>query len=171
MKYSNCRRKFKRLVQQKMRDNFLDDGDTNLITKKFWSFVKSKSNCHHIPELVHHNDVYRSDPGSQAELFNTYFYNQFSEESSYDVEVEYSHDNRFRIDFRQSRISDILRKLNVNKAQGPDGIHGKVLKHCAVSISYPLSMIFKMSYESSIIPQEWKVAYVVQYIKKDPNLM
>ena len=53
LKFSNCRRKFKNLVKQKMRDNFEDEDDHNLITKKFWSFVKASSNSLRIPELIH----------------------------------------------------------------------------------------------------------------------
>ena len=56
--------------------------------------------------------------------------------------------------------------LNSNKAQGPDGIHGMVLKKCAFSIAYPLSLIYNTSYKTGIIPDEWKLAHVVPVHKK-----
>ena len=56
--------------------------------------------------------------------------------------------------------------MNANKAQGPDGIHGKVLKNCAASLAYPLSIIFKISYNAGYIPKEWKIANVVPIHKK-----
>ena len=49
---------------------------------------------------------------------------------------------------------------------GPDGIHGHILKNCASSISYPLSLIFTTSYNISQIPREWKLAHVVPVHKK-----
>ena len=166
-KYSDCRRKFKRLVQQKMRDNFSDDENTNLITKKFWSFVKSNSNCHRIPEMVHLGSTFRSDPSEQATLFNTYFHSQFSDESSYEITVDHSRlHNDPEIDLSCLRIRNILSKLNVNKAIGPDGIHGRVLKNCSNAISYPLSILFKLSFYTSSIPLEWKLAHVVPIHKK-----
>ena len=58
------------------------------------------------------------------------------------------------------------KSINVNKACGPDGISGKNLKNCAGSLAYPLSLLYKLSYNSGIIPQEWKLANVVPVFKK-----
>ncbi len=60
----------------------------------------------------------------------------------------------------------MLFNLNSNKACGPDGIHGKILKHCAVSLAYPLSLMFKISYSTGCIPKDWKLAHVVPVHKK-----
>ena len=145
----------------------MDDEDSNLITKKFWSYVKSNSNSHRIPELVHHNNIYRSEPLQQADLFNNYFYSQFSEESSYDINIEHSrYDGVPEIDFNSRHIEKIFSKLNVNKAVGPDGIHGRVLKNCATVLSYPVSILFKLSFYTSTIPLDWKMAHVVPIHKK-----
>ena len=60
----------------------------------------------------------------------------------------------------------ILKKLNPNKAPGPDGIHGKVLKNCAQSLAYPLSVLFNLSFSTGCIPPDWKLALVVPVLKK-----
>ena len=49
---------------------------------------------------------------------------------------------------------------------GPDGIHGKILKNCAKSLSCPLSILFSQSYYSSKLPEDWKMANVVPVHKK-----
>ena len=168
VKFSNCRREFKHLCERKMRDNLFGDGeDSNYITKKFWSYVKSKSNSHRIPELIYLNDTFRADPADQAELFNTYFCDQFSDRSNYNIGINHDLDNVFNLNFNHSRVRNLLLKLNVNKAQGPDGIHAKILKNCAVNIAYPLYLIFKLSYSTSTIPMEWKMANVVPVHKKN----
>ena len=59
-----------------------------------------------------------------------------------------------------------MSKINSNKACGPDAIHGKILKNCAVSLAYPLSLLFKLSYNTGSIPREWKLAHVVPVHKK-----
>ena len=53
-----------------MRDNLYNDDDPALITKKFWSHVKSKNVSHRIPDCIHRNATFRHKPLDKAELFN-----------------------------------------------------------------------------------------------------
>ena len=48
-RYKECRAKFKFLSEEKMRNNLDDNDDPALISKKFWSHVKSTSNTSRIP--------------------------------------------------------------------------------------------------------------------------
>ena len=75
VKFSDCRRRLKHLIAQKMNDNFENEDDTELINKKFWSYVKSNSNCHRIPEVVNFNNRSRKMSSDKAELFNDFFCN------------------------------------------------------------------------------------------------
>ena len=43
-KFKLCRKEMKKLIKEKMRSNFDDEQGENVITKKFWSYVKSSSN-------------------------------------------------------------------------------------------------------------------------------
>ena len=149
-----------------MRDNLSENDDTGSISKKFWSHVKSSSNSHRIPECVSYKNTLRHDLQEQAELFNSFFFDQFSEASLYDIHIDFSSDDRFHIDFHHSQVRKILSNINSNKAQGPDRIHGKILKNCAFSIVYTLSSIFRLSYNTGYIPKEWKLANVVPVFKK-----
>ena len=168
MKFSNCRRELKRLVKSKMKDNFASNNDTVSINKKFWAYVKSANNCHRIPNSVNYNGNHRTNKVDQAELFNKFFYDQFSAESQYNISIDNSvaSNNLFAIDFNRDEICKLLREINPNKAQGPDGIHGQLLKNCAATICFPLCKLFKMSYNSSQIPNDWKLANVVPVHKK-----
>ena len=166
LKYMQARRDFKKLVSQKMRDNMSDSDDPAFITKKFWSYVKSSSKSHRIPECVKYGNTLRNKPLDQANLFNTFFHEQFSQPSNYDIEIDYSSDSRFDIDFDHRRVRKLLSKVNSNKAQGPDGIHGKVLKNCALGLAFPLSQLFRLSYNTGQIPVQWKLANVVPVHKK-----
>ena len=71
IKYSNCRREFKKLMKNKMRDNLYNSTENNnLISKKFWSYVKSTSNCHRIPEVMSLDSSVSSNAETKANLFN-----------------------------------------------------------------------------------------------------
>ena len=165
-KFSECRKKFKELTDAKMISNLSDDDDPALISKKFWSHVKSTSKSTRIPGTVNHNGRFRNNPIDQAKLFNEYFEGQFSEASKYNIDLDYRNDAVNDIDFSYDRVLKILRDINVNKAAGPDGINGRVLKNCREGIAYPLSCLFRISYNSGHVPNEWKLANVVPVHKK-----
>ena len=111
-------------------------------------------------------DRLRSNPKDQCELFNEFFYKQFTDASKYDIEIDFSRDHLFQVDFRSDVIYKHLLSINPNKALGPDLIHGRILKNCASSLSFPLSQLFEMSYKSGHIPADWKLANVVPIHKK-----
>ena len=165
-KFCTHRKNFKKLSDQKLNDNLYNDDDPALITKKFWSHVKYTSKSSRIPERVYLRDTYRVSPSDKANLFNTFFFEQFSDRSEYDIEIDWSNDENFDIDFCQENIKKLLSNDNSNKACGPDEIHGKILKKCASSLAFPLSCLFKLSYNSGLLPSEWKLAHVVPVHKK-----
>ena len=60
-----------------MRDNLINVDDNNLVSKKFYSYVKSKSNSTRIPETIYRDNCFKGTPKEQAELFNKFFFDQF----------------------------------------------------------------------------------------------
>ena len=153
-----------------MTTNFEDQSDPALVSKKFWSHLKSSSNTSRIPETVCYQGKFRNNPLDQSELFNTYFVDQFSAPSKYNINIDFSLDSDDDISFSHGDVRKLLKKINPNKAAGPDGINGKILKMCAEGISYPLSKIFQTSYNTGLIPNEWKQANVVPVYKKGSKL-
>ena len=155
-----------------MRDNLYCSNDNNVITKKFWAHVKSKTKSSRIPEVMKNNNRISSNNLDKANMFNDYFFEQFSNESTYDVDIDFSNDDMFDIDFSCTRVKQFLDNININKAPGPDGIHGCVLKYCSISLCRPLSIIFRLSYNTGSIPAEWKYANIVPVHKKgEKNLI
>ena len=71
LKFSECRKKFRKLVQGKMAENIA--GEQDLISKCFWKYVKSNTNSHRIPESINYDNRFRTNPTDQSELFNEYF--------------------------------------------------------------------------------------------------
>ncbi len=166
LKRDTERTNFRNVCSAKMRDNLYNRDDPALITKKFWSHVKSHSKNSRLPECMYLNGRYRSQSLDKAELFNGFFFDQFTSASDYDISIDWSNDEDFEIDFDHRKIRRLLSNINTNKACGPDGIHGRILKNCAVSLAYPLSLIFRISYNTGCIPKDWKLAHVVPVHKK-----
>ena len=116
--------------------------------------------------MVQLNDVFKTEASDQAELFNCYFQQQFSEPSTYEIPIDTSDSNDCPIDFGPGRIMTILQNLKPSKAMGPDKISGKVLKNCSHTLAPALSLLFNLSYSSGSLPSEWKLANVVPVHKK-----
>ena len=163
--FVTCRREFKSMMRKKIRDNLYCAEDNNIITIKFWAHVKSTSKSCRIPEIVRYKNEISSNTITKANMFNNFFYSQFSEPSTYDIEISLEQDEEY-IDFSTTRISQLLSDINVNKTCGPDNIPGIVLKHCSTRISAPLSRLFHSIYNTGIVPNEWKKANVVPIHKK-----
>ena len=69
---------------------------------------------------------YRNNPKDQATLFNQFFADQFSEASSYDIDIDWHNDEDNDIDFNISKVRNLLKLVKPRKASGPDRIHGLV---------------------------------------------
>lgn len=165
-KFSSLRKELKYLIKSKMRSNFDDDLSPNTITKKFWSAVKSTSKSNRIPENMYLGNTIRNNPIEIANLFNQHFYNQFSEESQYDIDINFNDDQFFDLSFNSSTVYTNLMQVNPNKSPGPDNISGHLLKNCAQSICHPLSILFNISFRTGSFPVEWKMANIVPIYKK-----
>ena len=161
LNFASARKEFKKLVERKIRENLCNEHDPNLISKKFWSHVKHTSKSHRIPEVVHYGSNISNETKAKANMFNKYFFDQFSDSSTYNVSIDFTKDNNFDIDFSATRVHGLLKGINVNKASGPDGIPGIVLKMCSHHLAYPLSLIFKLIYSIGSIPTQWKPSNVV----------
>ena len=166
MKFKTARREFKAFVRSKMREN-LNFKDRNILTKKFWSHVKSCKNTSRIPEVISYEGITSSVPSVKAGIFNNYFYRQFSEPSLYNIDIEFTNDSSSEINLSVARVKSVLDNLETNKAQGPGAINGAVLENCSKLLSYPLYKLFTLAYNTGYLPSEWKLANVVPIRKKD----
>ena len=152
-----------------MRANLSDTTNPNAVTKKFWSYVKNSSNSNRIPDFVFRNNIFAKNPIRQAELFNNFFYDQFSTKSSYSIDVDFSSDDFIDFKFDENKIIQILLGLDTNKSSGPDEISGMVLKNCVYSLALPLSILLNLSFSMGQLPPDRKLANVVPIYQKGGN--
>lgn len=70
------------------------------------------------------------------------------------------------IEVSEEEVLKTLKKLNPNKAPGPDGVRPSVLKVCAEQLYRILSIIFNQSLSQCVVPKAWKTSCVVPVPKK-----
>ena len=148
-----------------MQSNLFDESNPRTLTKKFWSYVKSSSTSSRIPNHIHHN-IHANKSHNKANLFNTFFFNQFSEPSKYDIDTNFGEGHHHNFRFDEEATFHILKNIDVNKAPGPDGIAGVILKNCALNLAYPLSILYNISFSMGQLSSDWKVANIVPVHKK-----
>ena len=66
-------------------------------------------------------------------------------------------------------VKKLLEKINPHKASGPDMVSAKFLKEVATEISPALTLLFNASILQSIIPTDWKEAFINPTYKKGKN--
>ena len=105
----------------------------------------------------------------KADLLNKYFTSVYTHEQ---VEKKPSHESKHdgvplsKPDIIADTVNKKLLKLNVNKAKGPDGLHSRILRETAASISQQLCVIFQKSLDSSCLSMSWKTGSITSIHKK-----
>jgi len=70
----------------------------------------------------------------------------------------------------QEKVYRALLRLDVNSAAGPDDVHPKLLKACALELALPLSIIFGWSLTGGSFPAAWLESLVVPLFKGKSRL-
>ncbi|PKU44242.1 rna-directed dna polymerase from mobile element jockey- hypothetical protein [Limosa lapponica baueri] len=66
----------------------------------------------------------------------------------------------------EDQFKEQLSKLYTCKSMGPDGMHPQVLRELAEVIAELLSIIFKRSWKTGEVPEDWRNANVIPVFKK-----
>ena len=59
-----------------------------------------------------------------------------------------------------SIVFNELNKLKTDKSPGPKGWPLHIFKECLEQLSTPLSIFFNKSFQSGVLPSEWRIAFV-----------
>ena len=144
--------------------------DISAAPKRFWRYVnRFRKRESDIPTLSVGNMLY-SNSYEKAEALGKAFSDVFVRE------LPMTGAPMFPITRVTSSISDmvftnngvraLLEKIDESKAEGPDGLSSKVLKHCATELAPMVATLFNASLASGVVPKEWRVARVIPVPKK-----
>jgi hypothetical protein len=159
----------KRLIQES-RSSYFDKVGAEIDTnpKRFWSLIKAftkSSNCGNVPNSVYlHADssdnitLTANNPQDIANLFNTYFHSVQIPCSFLNPPENYNPSVVSQIDLPPlevtiTEVEHQLKTLNVNKAKGPDGIPGRLLKSTVVIFCLHVIEVLCMQMISNVTGQ------------------
>ena len=143
--------------------------------KKFWQFIKSMRKDYMGVPALKDKGMTVIDARAKADLLNKQFESVFTKEEDLDATMLFPHGSTYQkmtdVDITQHDIQKMLENLNPHKATGPDDICPLFLKTLASSIVPILMIVYKKSYNTGKLPDDWKSANVVPvFIKGNTSL-
>ncbi len=106
----------------------------------------------------------------KAEALNGFFSSVFTQETDEEFEEMVLHKAILQpmddIEISLEEVKEKLKKINVNKSPGPDGIHPIILYELRDELAYPLVKMFNLSIRSEELPRDWRSANITAVYKK-----
>ena len=138
--------------------------------KQFWRCVKSKLKVRQgVPNLEREDGTLTETDFAKAEVLNSFFKKVFTLEDDPELpnveQMRVIHPSQ-EVTFTDDDIEGLLSKLNIAKSAGPDGLHPRILKELSVQLAQPLFILFRMSLETGMLPDDWKIAQISPIFKK-----
>lgn len=172
-KYREERNKATELVLKAKRDyekTLIKDIKKN--KNKFWSYIRSKTKIkENILRVVNETGTLTENDTETASQVNKSFVSVFTKEDpnipTPPTDYNYHGSILDDIDITEENLHNVLAKLNLSKAVGPDGITPHLLIiNCSGSLAKPLTMIFRKSLLTGDVPMAWREANVTPLYKK-----
>ena len=135
----------------------------------FYSYVNSKlkSKTPIAPIISNDDDIVFTDDANKARILNDYFCTVFTVDNNIlPVCDKFDKHSINTVIFNFENVYKALRNLPDKTSRSPDGFPALFLKLIALSIAFPLSMLFEMSMLQGSIPNIWKTAIVCPIFKK-----
>ncbi|MCP5064404.1 MAG: hypothetical protein GY936_18340, partial [Ignavibacteriae bacterium] len=136
--------------------------------KRFWNYVKStvrtKSD---IPPVFDVDGNLKIRNKEKAEIFNQYFASVYINDNGVDFSPKRYHVNSIKKPiFDAATVYSHICSLSSKNSFGPDRIPQKFIVNLAFELAHPLSIIYSLSFSSSVVPKDWKKAKVCPIFKK-----
>jgi hypothetical protein len=111
----------------------------------------------------------QSDNKSKAEILNEQFQSVFTKENLNNCpnKGKGPYSTMEDIKINSKGVHKLLKNLKPHKATGPDSIPSFILKAAADQLAPILTELYQTSFNTGVVPQDWKDVHVVPLFKKD----
>ena len=139
--------------------------------KSFYAYISSKTKPkENVTNLFKDDGTLTKTNKEKADVLNSFFCSVFTQENtnfmpSFDT-FNMKENALSCFDITEEQVIKRLSQLNINKTEGPDGMHPRLLKELAKELGYPLMVLFNKSLKQGKIPTAWKNAEVKPIFKK-----
>ena len=175
--FKRCRNDLTNMIRKRKEEYMLDienriNSDETYGSKCWWKLVnqfaiKKGFSTPDIPPIQYDNKVYYL-PEEKAEAFNKHFSSNSMVIGENDDLPVLNEENVVipQLIITEEMITNVIKKIDPNKAVGPDSVHNKILIKAVDVIATPLTMLLNRSLNEMKFPTSWKVANVTPIFKK-----
>ena len=135
--------------------------------KLFYRFVNGKlKNKKEISKLKV-NGEFLEDEELMAEELNKCFQKVFTNEETFnEPDMEMTEEEGLdEIEVLEEEVCEMLERLDIRKAQGPDGVSNWVLRECKAQLANKICGLISKSLQQGQVPKDWKRANIVPIFK------
>lgn len=149
--------------------SFIFTSENSIISspRSFWSFFDQvNSDSSSIPDSISWDNRTSSSTQETAEMFASYFESVYTGNNFVIPETkDFYGISLSSLSISYDEVYERLISLNDDSSSGPDGIPPIVLKNCAFSLTFPLTVLFNISLQTCSFPSAWKTSYVIPIFK------
>ncbi|CAH2094962.1 unnamed protein product [Euphydryas editha] len=156
---NKCYRDYKNRLESNIREN----------PKAFWRYIKDKrKGSSSIPATMFMNQSSANTGPDIAKLFANHFASMYTRDTGNIQlpDVSCSGQSLGSLSISKEEILANIKKLDIYKGAGPDGVPPIFIKRCGSALALPLYLIFNRSLQVGKFPSIWKKARVVPIHKK-----
>ena len=164
--YRNARNEYvqvRRRAQKEYEQRIVEKCESD--PKMFYKFINGKLQRKESIEKVKVGGEIYEDTKVIVEKLNENFCKVFTEEGQFNQSTLSETKTMQGITIVKSDIEEVINKLDENKAMGPDGVSGRMLKECKKQLLDPILNLIRTSITTGQVPVEWKRADVVPIYK------
>ena len=134
--------------------------------KLFYRYINGKITNKETIDKISKGDKTYCKAEEMSEIMNESFKSVFKMEEEFDGESIGGENEGLRVIVVEKQgIREVLEKLDVRKAMGPDEVSAWVLKECAEQLVEPIWDVINNSVKEGEVPREWKRANIVPIYK------
>ena len=144
----------------------LDSGNN----KAFWRYIKSQRTESSGVAPLKDKGQLCSGPLGKAKILANQFKSVFTRDKDEDKDTHLhgpGYPSIGNITFDTAGIEKLLRGVNPSKAAGPDQIPCRMLHELATELAPVFTKLFQNSYNTGILPHNWRNAWISPVFKKD----
>ena len=168
--YKNARREFKHIsrnCKSTLEEKLARDIKCN--PKDFFAYARGNNKQHNSLGPFKDNQGHLiQDDIKMADILNNFFVGVFNK--SYKCEPgnkeTTGRQETLECDFVKEEVIHLLKSIKPYKAPGPDDIYPKILVECADELGEVVLSIFRSSFNTGQVPEDWRLANVTPLFKK-----